>query len=137
VAHAGQVIEGQNGYRLRIVQLDADLLEMEATYAQAGTYPPPHFHPRQDERFEVLEGSIKALVDGEERTYGAGESLEVKAGSVHQMTSADGPARMRWEARPSLRLADFFERIHTAPPEDWRGFLESFSDEIRFVAPDR
>jgi quercetin dioxygenase-like cupin family protein len=139
VAHPGQVIEGQNGYRLRIVRLEPQLLEMEASYAQAGTYPPPHFHPNQDERFEVLEGTIRAIVDGTERDYAAGEAFEVPRGAVHQMTSADGPARMKWEARPALRLVEFFERIHGATPEgpptaeNYQEFLEDFSEEIRFT----
>jgi len=138
VAHAGQVIEGQNGYRLRIVRLDDELLEMEATYAQAGTFPPAHYHPGQDEHFEVLEGTIRTIIDGVERDYAAGEAFDVPAGSVHQMTSAE-PARMRWQARPALRLADFFERIHGAGPEgpptadDYPDLVAEFSDEIVFT----
>ena len=37
-----------------------------------GSAPPPHFHPAQDERFEVLEGELSAVVDGAERTLRAG-----------------------------------------------------------------
>jgi mannose-6-phosphate isomerase-like protein (cupin superfamily) len=142
VAHAGQVIEGQNGYRLRIVQTGAEtdgaLLEMEATYVQEGTFPPAHHHPNQDERFEVLEGTIRTILDGVERDYGAGETFEVPRGTTHQMTSA-GPARVRWEARPALRLAEFFERIHGATPEgpptaeEFPAFLAEFSHEIVFT----
>jgi len=144
MASAGQVIQGQNGYELRFVRTSeetgGELLEMEASYAQTGTFPPAHDHPNQDERFEVLEGSIRTIVDGEERTYGAGESFVVPRGSVHQMTSADGPARMNWQARPALRLAEFFERIHGATPEgpptaeNYQDFLAEFSDEIVFTS---
>ena len=133
------MIEGQNGYRLRIVRTGAEtdgrLLEMEATYAQAGTFPPAHFHPNQDEHFEVLEGTIRTIIDGVERDYAAGESFDVPARAVHQMTSAE-PARMRWEARPALRLAEFFERIHGDDPpsaENYTEFLAAFSDEIVFT----
>src|SRR3954462_8274286 len=116
MASPGQVIRGQNGYELRIVRTGGELLEMEASYAQAGTFPPAHYHPNQDERFEVLEGSIRTLIDGQERTYGPGESFEVPRGTVHQMTSADGPARRNWQARPPLPLAEFFGPLHAASP---------------------
>jgi quercetin dioxygenase-like cupin family protein len=134
MAHAGQELHGHNGYRLRLVRTAAEtggeLLEMEAIYGGTGQYPPAHFHPSQSERFEVLEGTVRAIVDGEERTYGPGDTFEVPAGTVHQM-AADPPARLRWEVRPALRTAEFFEVLYSADvPAD---FLEQFRDEVRFV----
>ena len=86
--------------------------------------PPEHLHPKQAERFEVLEGSMRAIVDGEERVYDAGESFEVPAGTPHQM-AAEGPTRMRWEVKPALRTAEFFERLYSdgtgQRPRDGRG----------------
>jgi quercetin dioxygenase-like cupin family protein len=131
MAHAGQEIEGRNGVRLRLVRTDADVLEMEATYPGDGNFPPEHFHPRQDERFEVLEGTVRAIVDGTERRYAAGETFEVPAGTPHQM-AAETPARFRWEVRPALRTAEFFELLYTGSPGP--DFLAEFSDEIRFTA---
>jgi quercetin dioxygenase-like cupin family protein len=142
VAHAGQEIEGQDGFRLRLVRTDAEtdgeLLQMEASYPGTGVLPPEHLHPRQVERFEVLEGTIRAIVDGAERRYEAGETFEVQAGTPHQMT-ADEPSRVRWEVRPALRTAEFFERLHGDGQDSARGassiadFLAEFSDEIRFT----
>src|SRR4051812_2619725 len=54
MAHEGQELLGHNGYRLRFVRITPELLEMEAFYSGAGPFPPEHFHPRQDEHFEVL-----------------------------------------------------------------------------------
>src|SRR2546423_792703 len=68
--------------------------------AAPGSFPPEHLHPRQEERFEVLEGAIRAIVDGAERRYHAGETFDVPAGTRHQMT-ADEPSRLRWEVRPA------------------------------------
>jgi len=127
----GQELEGPNGYRLRFVSIDPDVLVMEATYAQKGWLPPEHLHPTQAERFEVLEGTIRAVVDGEERTYGPGESFDVPAGAPHQMT-ADTPARLRWEVRPALRTAEFFERLYGNPP-DPAALLAEFDSEIRMT----
>jgi quercetin dioxygenase-like cupin family protein len=138
VPHAGQEIRRPDGYRLRFVttasETGGELLEMEATYAGTGALPPEHLHPRQAERFVVLEGTMRAIVGGNERFYDAGESFEVPAGTRHQMT-ADGPARMRWEVRPALRTAEFFERLYGPEEGDSVADLfEEFRDEVRLTA---
>jgi hypothetical protein len=48
-------------------ETDGDLLEMEAAYGGTGLLPPEHLHPRQVERFEVLEGTLRTIIDGTER----------------------------------------------------------------------
>jgi mannose-6-phosphate isomerase-like protein (cupin superfamily) len=142
MAHAGQEIQGQEGFRLRLVQTaaetDGELLEMEASYGGTAGLPPEHLHPRQVERFEVLEGTVRTIIDGTERRYEVGEKFEVPAGTPHQM-AGEGPARMRWEVRPALRTAEFFERLHGEGPDSARAassiseFLGEFSDEIRLT----
>jgi quercetin dioxygenase-like cupin family protein len=143
MAYAGQELDGPNGYVLRLVRTAAETggeaLEMEATYRVEGPPPPEHLHPRQQERFEVLEGTIWTKIAGAERRYEAGETFEVPAGTPHQMT-AEGPARLRWEVRPALRTAEFFERLYGDGPDSAReassiaDFLDEFADEIRFTA---
>jgi quercetin dioxygenase-like cupin family protein len=130
MAHAGQELHGQDGYVLRLVRIEAGVLEMEAIYGGTGQFPPKHFHPSQTEHFEVLEGTVRTIVDGEEHSYAAGDTFEVPAGAVHQM-AADPPARLKWEVRPALRTAEFFETLYspTAPAD----FLEQFAAEVRFA----
>jgi hypothetical protein len=105
--HAGQVTEGQGGFRLRLVQTGAD-------------------------------GSVRTVIDGVEAIHGAGETFTVPAGTPHQM-SAEGPARVRWEVRPALRTAEFFERLHRHGPDSARvadspgDFLAEFAAEIRLT----
>ena len=112
---------------------------MEATYGGNGALPPEHFHPRQVERFEVLEGTIRAIIGGTERRYGRGETFDVPAGTPHQM-GAEEPSRMRWEVRPALRTAEFFERLYGDGPDSARAatsiadFLAKFSDEMRITS---
>ena len=135
MAHAGQMIHGHDGFELRLVSIAPELLAMEASYPGAGGLPPMHLHPSQAERFEVLEGSVRAVVDGVERRYGAGETFEVPAGTPHTM-AAEGPARTRWEVRPALRTAEFFERLHGGDAaEDPPAFLAEFSAEFRLSDP--
>jgi len=125
--HDGQEIEGPNGYRLRLVRTGEDVLEMEASYSGTGGWPPEHLHPKQGERFEVLEGAIRARIDGAEHRYEAGQIFEVPAGTPHTM-AADGPARTRWEVRPALRTAEFFERLYSGDID-----LAEFTDEFRLT----
>jgi hypothetical protein len=142
VAAAGDEIRGGDGSVLRLITTGAEsggeLLEMEASYPGTGWLPPEHYHPRQDERFTVLEGTIRAIVDGVEASYGPGESFDVPAGTRHQM-GAEVPSRTRWEIRPALRTAEFFERLHGDGPDSAREadspqeFLAEFSEEIRFT----
>ena len=132
MAHAGQELHGPGGYRLRLVKIEDELLEMEAAYGPDAALPPEHLHPRQDERFEVLEGTVRAVVDGVERRYAAGEAFEVPAGTVHTMAGASG-TRMRWQVRPALRTAEFFERLYSGG--DLSGLFDEFREEIRFGPP--
>src|SRR4051794_37016902 len=126
----GQVIEAPNGVKLRIDRLDDELLEMEAPSPGDGTLPPEHLHPRQDEHFEVLEGEVRAIVDGTESRHGPGDAFDVPAGTPHQM-AAISPARFRWEVRPALRTAEFFERLYGGGAG--ADFLAEFSEEFRLT----
>jgi quercetin dioxygenase-like cupin family protein len=130
MAYEGQELVGRNGFRLRLVRITEDVLEMEGSYSGEGQLPPEHFHPRQDERFEVLEGAVRAVIDGEERRYVAGDTFAVPACAPHQM-AGDGPARVRWEVRPALRTAEFFERAYSDNPGE--DFLDTFADEFRLT----
>jgi quercetin dioxygenase-like cupin family protein len=129
VPREGQEL-GSDAFRLRFVRIDDELLEMEASYAGDGRLPPEHLHPNQVERFEVLEGAVRTIVDGVERRYETGDRFDVPAGTRHQMTG-DGPARMHWEVRPPLRTADFFEQLLSGNPGP--DLLAEFSKEIQFT----
>jgi len=138
MAEAGQELGGFGGMKLLLVrtgeETDGELLEMEATYTGEAGMPPEHLHPRQAEHFEVIDGSMRAIVGGEERVYGPGESFEVPVDTPHQM-AAQGPTRMRWEVRPALRTAEFFERLYGSGPgsaqELGEQFFAEFEDEFR------
>jgi len=50
---------------IEVVSVDAERLEVVATYAPGGERPPAHRHPRQDEHFEVLTGTLRVELEGE------------------------------------------------------------------------
>ena len=85
---------------------------MEATYAPASREPPKHLHPSQDEHFEVLAGTVRIRAGGEERDLGAGETIDIPRGTVHQMWNPGGePARVVWQTRPGARTEQWFAAI--------------------------
>jgi quercetin dioxygenase-like cupin family protein len=97
---------------VRVLRDQPDLIEVEGSWGPSGSPPPKHFHPDQDERFEVLEGVLTARVDAEERELGPGDVLEIPRGAVHQMWNAgDTPARATWQTSPAGRTGPWFEAI--------------------------
>lgn len=127
----------------------AEALEVEATYGTGAKRPPKHFHPSQDERFEVLSGSLRASVDGRERTLAAGETIEIPRGTVHQMWNpSPEPARVLWRTSPGGRTERWYrsiDRLHREGrvggggmpgPLAFAVFLTEYRDVFRLAGPD-
>jgi quercetin dioxygenase-like cupin family protein len=117
---------------LEILSRAPELLVMEQTYDADAEPPPPHYHPSQDEHFDVLEGSIALRIGHEHRTVPAGESFDIPRGTVHTMGPAGGPARVRWEVRPALRTEAFL----TEMPEEFSArlaWIQRFAAEFRLA----
>jgi hypothetical protein len=67
-----------------------------------------HVHPKQQERFEIVAGTLGLKIDGEEVVVAPGETLTVPAGAPHGFWNAgDDEVRFRCEVRPALQ----FERL--------------------------
>jgi quercetin dioxygenase-like cupin family protein len=89
-----------------------DVFEVEVTYEAGGKPPPPHFHPSQDEHFQVVEGQLRARVDGRKWLLKPGETLSVERGAHHQLwNGGDTPARVVWRTTPRLRTEDWFAEL--------------------------
>ena len=126
-----------------------DLLEVEATYGPSGKPPPKHFHPAQDEHFEVLEGEVQVRIEGSEHTLGKGMTIDIPRERVHQMwNAAETPARVLWQTRPAGRTEDWFRGIDRIRREAGDGgkpsplafvtLLHEYEDVFRLAAgPDR
>lgn len=129
---------------LEIVSSTPGALEVEASYRPLGSPPPAHLHPAQEESFEVLEGEMRARVDGEEVELGTGGELEIAAGQVHQMWNpGERPARVRWVTHPALRTEEWFRTldslfaedgpIATGREVDFESLLAEYGDVFRLV----
>lgn len=120
---------------LRVVSSDPARLVLDARWRQ-GQPPPAHFHPTQDEHFEVFEGELTVIVGGEPpRLLRAGDTLAIPPGTVHQMWNAlPGEAHAAWEICPAQRTEEMFRALAAGVgPQDAGRLLEEFSAEFRLA----
>lgn len=86
-------------------------------WLQADLYLPPngfvaaeHIHPVQEERFEVVAGTLRGRVAGKEISSRTGEIIVVPKGTPHVWwNSGDDELHVLVDVTPALRLEHFFE----------------------------
>jgi len=153
MARAGQIIHNPvSGERIEFLRTasdtDGELLEFELGLAADGRVPGAHVHPSQEERFHVLEGTMKFRLGLRTIRAEAGETVVVPAGRVHKFTNGgDGPARARVEVVPALDMEDLLattaELAHEGnvlrsgmpKPLHLALFVERFRREVRAPFP--
>jgi mannose-6-phosphate isomerase-like protein (cupin superfamily) len=117
VARAGDVLENPATgdrlvFRRTSADTDGEVLEYEITFRPAGFATRDHVHPRQQERHEVVEGSLGIAVDGRERRLGPGDVEVVPPNTRHRVFPlGDEPVRAVFESRPALRTEVLLETI--------------------------
>ncbi|KUG07257.1 cupin domain-containing protein [Solirubrum puertoriconensis] len=155
MAYQGQFIEnpitGQSIYFLTTTrQSQGAELVIESSYRGHSTEPLPHYHPAQEEYFEVLQGEVTVRLDGELHTLRRGEELRIAPKQVHSMwNNSEARATVRWTTRPALRTEEFLETVFTmaqaglVTPSGVPGVLQSsllageFDGEFRLAKPPR
>lgn len=138
------------GLLLKFLQTRAEtggaLHAQEARYPAHSPLPPWHRHPRQEERFIVVEGGLKFwLGDGPERIVPAGQELVVPKGTHHRAHNpGDTGALVVWETRPALRTGEFFVAMERAArgrarPRLWdaAAILSEYREEFELTKPSR
>ena len=72
--------------------------------------PGAHVHPEQEERFHVLEGTMKFRMGLRRIVAEAGDTVVVPAGRVHRFANGgDSTARCRVEVVPALDMEHLLE----------------------------
>jgi quercetin dioxygenase-like cupin family protein len=153
MARAGDVLDNPvSGQRIIFRKTTEDtggeLLEVESVYTKPSpSRPPAHYHPHQEERFEVLSGSLMVVVEGEARAYGEGEAFVVPPGVSHEMWTEEAGTRMTWRIRPAMKTEAFFETLWglaRAGKTDEKGvpnllrvavLFREYSEEFRLARP--
>lgn len=98
---------------LWIVSSSPEGLTVETRWTSGGQRPGRHYHPRQDEWFEVLEGELTVeLGAAPPRVLSTGDTLHVPRGTVHRMWNAGSRVtRATWRVAPRLGTEDMFRFI--------------------------
>ena len=80
-------------------------------WMRGDAFPPPvHVHPRQEERIEVLSGSVVSLSGEVRRVLGPGGTISTPPGEPHTVGPAgEGAVEMIVEFRPALGFERFAE----------------------------
>jgi quercetin dioxygenase-like cupin family protein len=72
---------------------------------EPGGFVPRHLHLRQDERIEILAGSIRYRTRGEDRIMGPGDSAAVPRRRIHRVSNAGpGEAIFVLDVRPARHI---------------------------------
>jgi len=87
-----------------------EYVEMEWTMPPGAFAPPAHRHPTQVEEYEVLDGALEVMVDGDRRTLEKGDSASVPVNTDHTFRTVPGKvAKVRNFHRPGGRFDEFVE----------------------------
>ena len=153
MAYIGQRLENPvTGEKLTFVETaastDGARVVVDLELAADGKVPGVHVHPKQEEKFEVLQGTMKFRYGMKTIVAGPGETLVVPAGKIHNFANAgDEPSQCRVEIRPALKMEQLFEttvrfaqegRTNSKgmpKPLDLALFVEEFKDEVRAPFP--
>jgi quercetin dioxygenase-like cupin family protein len=104
--------EGAGEYHLLTSDEDAngEYVEMEWTLPPGAFAPPPHRHPAQAEEYEVLEGTLEVMIEGDWRTLGPGDSATVPVDTDHTFRVGPETVRVHNFHRPGGRFDEFIEK---------------------------
>jgi quercetin dioxygenase-like cupin family protein len=97
-------------YRYRFDPPEGDVLRIEVWADPGGGVSIEHFHPKTEERWEVVEGEVTFKVDGKKQTAGPGDRVVARPGVRHSFENTGATeAYLRVEAEPALDLQSFLE----------------------------
>lgn len=89
-------------------ETNGEAVVLETFVQPGGVVAAAHVHPQQEERFQVLRGSVGFRLGRKKIVAGPGQRLTVPAGTAHKFWNAgDEEAHFVCEVRPALQ----FERL--------------------------
>jgi quercetin dioxygenase-like cupin family protein len=156
MAYAGQtLVNPASGeritFRTTAAQTNGELVAIDLELPPGGRVPGPlHLHPLQEERFEVVNGTMRFRLRRERIVAGPGEVVVVPAGVPHDFANhADQVALVRVEVRPALKMEQLFETAVALAeqgrtmlggiprPLDLALFTREFEEEVQAAFPPR
>jgi uncharacterized protein YndB with AHSA1/START domain/mannose-6-phosphate isomerase-like protein (cupin superfamily) len=117
VGQSGDVLDISDlGFRVELrttaQETEGELLEIDVIGRTRGFINQAHVHTGQVERHEVLEGTLRLVIDGAEHLLAPGQSMDVPPGTPHrQLPGGEGEGRVRIQIRPAGQTEAFLERL--------------------------
>jgi quercetin dioxygenase-like cupin family protein len=139
-------------FRTTAAKSDGELVAIDLELPAGGRVPGGlHVHPKQEERFEVVRGTMRFRLGRRDRvTAGPGDVVVVPAGAAHDFANAgDETALVRVDIRPALKMEQLFETAVALAeqgrttesgipkPLDLALFTRKFADEVQAAFPSR
>jgi quercetin dioxygenase-like cupin family protein len=115
MAHAGQTIRNPiSGETLTFRECAADTnggyLAFDMTLSVGGHVPGAHVHPAQEERFEIVSGTMEFRLNGKKIVAGPGGTVVVPPGARHKFANGgDEEVQVRVTVTPALKMEDLLE----------------------------
>jgi mannose-6-phosphate isomerase-like protein (cupin superfamily) len=154
MAKAGDTIESPpTGARIRFLKTARDtngeLLQIDDVMQGGGRVAIEHVHPYIEERFEILSGTARFSMRGQQRDVGAGETVVVPAGTPHVWGNPhNDEVHLIIEFRPALRMEEWFETFFGLQkdgkvnpnsglpnPLQWAIISREYEDELYLASP--
>jgi mannose-6-phosphate isomerase-like protein (cupin superfamily) len=102
-------------FRVTAAESAGALLEFDDFWLRPEHRVAEHVHPKIEERWEVISGTVCFRIDGVEQTASPGDVVVAGAGTPHMSWNAgERPAHLRVQMRPALRWEDFTRRLFAA-----------------------
>jgi quercetin dioxygenase-like cupin family protein len=123
-----------------VVEDSPERFVVEVTYAPGGSKPPMHFHPAQDEHFEITRGSIDVrLGRNPPIRLDAGDTLDIPRGTPHALWNAGAETAVAtWITTPPGRTHAWFRTLSAAgtrSPLKLAPLLVAYDDVFRLAGP--
>jgi quercetin dioxygenase-like cupin family protein len=153
MANSGDVLNHPvTGERViwRQVAADTDgrLLQGDLYAEPGGFVAAAHVHPRQEERFEVVSGTLRLRIGDDERVLTVGDVAVIPAGLPHVWwNDGEDDVHVLGEFRPALRTEVFFETFFGLAADgktNQKGLpnplrlavmMREYEDEVRLARP--
>ena len=117
MANKGQSIENKiTGEKITWLETAKEskgkVLRLDFSVRPKGALPVRHFHPRQDETFEMKRGTLKVEVNGQIHYLQPGERITIPQGAPHQWwNEGEEEANLLVTFTPALNTETFLEQF--------------------------
>ena len=138
-SRADELMRPATGERVRLLktgtETDGAYVEGVSAFPPTLAETPLHEHPHQEERLQVVSGTLYVRIAGKQHLLGPGGSLVIPPGAAHEIANAGAEtAEVVWQFVPALRTDAFLRTALDAPQPARVGRLQRVLKRLRVAA---